>query len=484
MSALESGAERFSAICSHKLVRSGGLTRSLGIPNPYHYWFVCQTVDANWPAIEEHMSISPYSCSRLRIGGDRATKSVRELSEKAEIRAEIRRANRYMLRADISRFYPSIYTHTIPWGVMGKPDAKKAYRSRTLNGTWFDELDKRSQKTNSNQTVGVPIGPDTSHIIAEIILARIDSELASRLKNIRGFRFIDDYELCAYSRGEIETALSKFQQLLNDYELDLNTAKTAIVELPVELDTHWTSDLRTFHFRGDSENSQRHDLTQYFNLAFAFHRAHPGENVLKYAIARLRSIEVNRACFSYFENILAHCVTIEPACIPQVCNEIAHYRAQSCPVHKRIWTDCLNKVITHSVPLGKSSEAAWAMWLMKVTETRLRAKTAQTVCATDDSIVALMALGLASVGLADKHHLENLRRYREPAELWGRHWLLAYEGNHRNLLGRGGRARLSKYTFFEFLHAEGVSFFDINTPPPRPTREPLSARSGGGGAGY
>ena len=77
--------------------------------------------------------------------------------------------------ADISSFYPSVYTHTIPWALHSKAVAKK---NKAKNDTYFGNiLDGCSMGVQDWQTVGLPIGPDTSHIIAEIIGVAIDLQI-------------------------------------------------------------------------------------------------------------------------------------------------------------------------------------------------------------------------------------------------------------------------------------------------------------------
>ena len=43
-----STSPRFSMPCVHNLVRTGGLRRNLGIPNPKHFFCLAEHVVANW----------------------------------------------------------------------------------------------------------------------------------------------------------------------------------------------------------------------------------------------------------------------------------------------------------------------------------------------------------------------------------------------------------------------------------------------------
>src|SRR5690606_6893458 len=98
-----------------------------------------------------------------------------------------------------------------------------------------DQLDVLFRSVANNQTIGLPIGPDTSRLMAEVILGRIDTTLRQKFRSLRGLRFIDDYELVVNSRSEADAVLMELQRLLNEYELELNPAKTAIIALPTEL---------------------------------------------------------------------------------------------------------------------------------------------------------------------------------------------------------------------------------------------------------
>jgi hypothetical protein len=109
---------------SHNIARPGGLRRRLGMPNPVLHMGLCNEVASSW--------------------------------------------------AEIARFYPSIYTHSIPWALHGKATAKATMGHSALLG---DRLDRLMRKGQDNQAVGIPIGPDTSLVVAEILLSVIDQGL-------------------------------------------------------------------------------------------------------------------------------------------------------------------------------------------------------------------------------------------------------------------------------------------------------------------
>ena len=99
---------------------------------------------------------------------------------------------RYVVITDISGFFPTIYTHTIPWALHGKSIAKQ---NQSKTPEFFGNiLDDRCMGVQDRQTIGLPIGPDTSHIIAEIIGVSIDEAIKKSLGTWpKGFRYVDDF---------------------------------------------------------------------------------------------------------------------------------------------------------------------------------------------------------------------------------------------------------------------------------------------------
>jgi hypothetical protein len=331
--------------------------------------------------------------------------------------------------------------------------------------------------------MGLPIGPDTSLLISEIVLGAVDEELAKQLPGLRGLRFIDDYEFAVSQRSEAERIVSVLQSILSHYELALNPSKTRIIELPDTVEPLWTSRLRTFLFRDAGITGQKNDLTAYFDLAFTLAKAEPDEGILKYAIPRLNSVVIAKANWPILQSLLAQCASVEPACLPQVCEQIVYYNSLTYPMDVVLWGDCLNQIVAERLPLGQASEAVWAMWLMKHLGVQMIGAAEQAVDNCEDSAAALMGLGLASVGLA-KFAPVRLNAFAEPNELFGRQWLLCYEGVKQGWIKpASGANTLAVHQQFDFLNNNGVSFFNIGAAPAAPRRTALAYGVGGGGGG-
>ncbi|MFC1997640.1 RNA-directed DNA polymerase [Chloroflexota bacterium] len=240
-------SRRLSKHCLHNVARVGLHRRKMRLPNPVGFYNLASDLVRNWSSIDAHNKRSPFSKSIPSVHPiGRAVIPEYSFVDLLGFRAFVRANSRYILRADISNFYPTIYTHSIPWAIHTKPIAK-TNRKYSLYG---NSVDRWARNCQDGQTIGIPIGPDTSLIIAEIILNAADTVLASylsgSLSGIRGFRHIDDYEFGCSSFAQAEELLAKLQQAINEFELELNLRKTSIIELPIPLESPWVSELRDF----------------------------------------------------------------------------------------------------------------------------------------------------------------------------------------------------------------------------------------------
>lgn len=144
-----------------------------------------------------------------------------------------------MLTFDISKCFPSIYSHTIAWAVKDKYFAKQNI-GRDGFESMFDEL---MQRANYKETNGIVVGPEVSRIFAEIILQRIDLNVMKRLealetgglKSERDYsvrRYVDDYFVFT-NREEIQERIaSVFIEELEKFRLFVNDSKTQRTTVP------------------------------------------------------------------------------------------------------------------------------------------------------------------------------------------------------------------------------------------------------------
>lgn len=264
-----------------------GALRTFGVINPASYLLLSRFIADNWSRIVAIYRLSGCSGSRPKFPALAATGRAIETASLATKRQSQRHlASSYpvILGLDINRFYGSIYTHSIPWSVLGKQEAKLRHHARTLNGHWSDTLDRLVRNCNQQQTVGLAIGPDTSRIVSELILSRIDVELTairSGLSSPQIYHNIDDYQIGCLGVGEAEDAQSRFVRTVSRYELRLNDFKTS-----VEHGISFAPSNFQRHFDVLSRQRGSNFVEHFFEILYTQIPIHPNTNVVGYALKR------------------------------------------------------------------------------------------------------------------------------------------------------------------------------------------------------
>jgi hypothetical protein len=445
---------------SHK--RVGNLRRRLSFPNPIAYYHLATEVATSWRQIRRYLSQGEWSATRpTRIRPKERSFSSPGTAKNRLIPAiaRVRQSARYLLKADIARFYPSIYTHAIPWALHGKVAAKA---NRQVTGSLGNRLDYWLRTGQSGQTVGVPIGPDTSWVASELILVAVQLEFERRFQaKPPAVALIDDFELGFKTLPDAEQALADLEAALNHYELSLNPKKTAIHQLPYAIGSVWTEELATHRIRSSARN-QATDLTRYFNRAFELARIHHEDHVLNYCLSRLRYVRVHSKNWELYQSLLIHCATVEPGSLPYVEYELRRKRAAGHTVDLDALSESLDLIIRTAAPLGHSAEVCWAVWLAIVFGAALSSESADAISEMHDTFAALTALHAERLGLfRSPLDYSVWQAYQNSAALWEDHWLLAYEANVKGWLSSAGSGdHVLSDTRFAELKGRSVEFYD------------------------
>jgi hypothetical protein len=442
--------------------KHGTLRRSLAILNPIHFAGLAHFVVQNWSHLKAAASKSSFSLTTPEIGRDgRAIGRKCSFDILAEKRADIRSRGKYLVRADISRFYQSIYTHSVPWAIHGRRWSKKNRRTKCIG----NDLDKLLQKCQEGQTNGIPIGPDTSLLIAEIILSKADASLM-RSRAWR-MRYMDDYELVVDTEGQALEALAELQHSLLQLELHLNPFKTAVIHLPDALEYSWTAKLRAAPLDPASKQF-RAQVIRYFDAAFALANQFPTAGVLKYAIGRVAHLSLKHE-HNLVEDLLLQVARIETGTLPLVLEVVLKNPSRQARKQKR--TNLLLKTIIEHGPQRHSSEVAWSIWGCIALQISLPKETITAALQMEDSVCALLLLHAQSLGLANaKRASRVLEAIMNGDELYDSRWLLSYEGSIKGWINCPRGDHVTNDYNFGKMKAAGVSFYDIKkTTFPRST---------------
>lgn len=466
---------------THNLARPGRIYRRLAVPHPMHFAQLATLIANDWAAISAMTNQSPLGLSTPvpDVSGRRAVVPRHRAGERAMRRATLAAGARFVVEADVSQFYPSIYTHSFEWVFAGKTAAKLNLLAKGPK-TLGSHLDERVRLAQDGQTVGIPIGPDTSLVLAELVMSRVDLEFIALLPRairlgIRGTRYFDDYQLYARTRAEATTISATLQRVLADWQLTLNPYKYKILELPIDLDEPWVSVLKRIVLPTGNASAERSALVLLFDEAFRLARVYADQSVLAYTIGRFVATNfeerhvVDKANWALFEGLILQSSVAEVATLPRVAYLLAWYDRRGYPLNRSAISETLHSIIRSQADLTHGSEVAWAAWAAILLGVRLRAEAARSIEILDDDFVTVVALDANSRGLIPTLKNAQWSKYMDRSGLEGPHWLLAYEALHHGwLVSKSGRDFVHGSETFAWLRGRNVCFYDEKlaiTPP-------------------
>ncbi len=452
----------------HNLSRVGGLRRRLSIPNPVNYFRLSRTFGLNQASLVQEWAKSPFSFTKPQENLASARAIATGTNDRATARAFCRVGARYLLRADVSQFYPSIYTHAIPWALHTKPIAKRLTNDFTLYG---NVLDKELQACQYGQTKGIAIGPDTSLGIAEILLGVIDQNIQARCNVIGGVRFIDDIELSFSTLADAEYALIVLESQLHEYELQLNGNKTSIIELPGEIESAYVSKLRVMLPPVFQANNWQ--WIDYFNRAFELARRHPADGVLRYSIAALQNIRIADEVWELVQSLLWQCIALDSGCLRLVLDVVLINSDRSGhEIDREIALKAINALVVVSAPVGHGSEVVWSIWAAMVLEVQLSDRAQQLIAHMDDGCVAAASVLAKGRGVFHADFISALWVSWLVDDCFRQeHWLFAYECYKRNWFSESvSRTNIGADSAANYFKQMGVTFLadnaSVNYVPP------------------
>jgi hypothetical protein len=371
--------------------------------------------------------------------------------------------SRYVLKADISRFYPTLYTHSIPWALHTKEVAKAKKKDSSLLGNLIDSA---TQATQHQQTLGIPVGPDTSDLIAEILGVALDQRMQEVFPDLKGFRYVDNFSLYFTERQQAEAALTALHAATSHFGLEINPNKTDILPMPEAMEPPWKVQLRSLQIRSEDAWEAR-DLISYFSAAHASAANYPHNQVLKFAVKQTMGTEITRERWPLYESFLLTSLVNEPALAPNLATLLRTYEEKGYIIDRNKLRDSLAEVARYHARLRQGFELAWALWMCKLFTIALPPDVFKEISAVEDSFVALIALDLSLSGLADGLDTSTWRKLMTAQNLYDENWLLAYEAFIKGWLpSLDGTNYVGADDFFETLRSNGVEFYDLSVSEP------------------
>ena len=455
---------------TYSVPRVGNRRRKLAITNPISQTLLSKAIADNWIEIRQFVGSSRIALDTPNLAENQSRAIPKpDFNQIKFKRLETEARHAHILVSDISRFYGTIYTHTLPWALHTKDHCKSNINNNAvMQNLLGDKLDRLVRKGQDNQTIGIPIGPDTSRILSEIIAVGIEKKFIdlSGLEEDRVFRYVDDWFVGFDNAGQAEDSVSMLCKACSEYEMELNDEKTRVVDPFEPTEENWPSELQNLNIR-PSGRAQREDLAHYFSRAFELAGEHHEKNVLDYAIKITRSKNIADENLRFYEVNLLKAARINPSSFQVVAEILINLNYQGRPITKQDVMKLICDTINSCAELGKHGELAWALFLAKGLRIRLPQQAIQKVANVESSVCALLSLDLKKMGLLETRLDTSFwQSFMNGDSLTDEMWLLAYEANFKGWLPSPNN-HVDSHPFFSVLKRKKVFFYDEGRNVPK-----------------
>lgn len=352
-------------VVEYKATRFNNMPRTLSLIHPKAYSLLAKHIHDHWENLKH---IQESECSQIvpkqSHDGRIMVMSYGESVSKQEP-FQNSFAMRFKVSADIANCFNSIYSHAIPWAIVGLYEAKNHSENKKL---WYNQLDNYQRKSKRNETQGIPIGPATSNIIVELILQQVDKRLAE--KKFKFKRYIDDYECFCPSYENAQEFILCLGQELSVYKLSLNLYKTHITELPCTSQDDWVIELlealpnRFGKPEGIEQKFNSAEIVRFINKAIKLNKASPDGSVLKYAV-RLIVGDVDYVGALALLDILINLAWHYPTLIPFIATLLNQLSEADTIEIPKIHFDHLNQIIIENAKQLRSDGMSWPLHILR-----------------------------------------------------------------------------------------------------------------------
>lgn len=459
------GVNKWCKLIDFSIPKTENFRRILSIPHPLHYILLARTIEEKWDDLELHFAKSEFSLTTPKIFEDRIEAKFK-MSEKINRRIHNLVFKRYILQADITRYYPSIYTHSIPWALHTKEIAKANHKEEIYFG---NEIDRLVRNLQDGQTMGIPIGPVTSLIIQEILGSAIDNDFKNEYgKGLEGYRYTDDMEYYFSSSEEAERALNVLTKILKKYGLDINNSKTKVIKIPQILEPEWVYYFKKYEFRKNKSDKskaiylQNTDIKEFFSTAFKYKNQTEEKGILNYAIKVLRNVVVHKKNWDMFESLLLQSIFVDSSIIPTVFETIEGYKYRGYPLNYERLTKFINILIKDNIELRNDFEVSWSLSFASKLNIPIEENVSTKLLDSENSIINILVLILDNKGLLQGNiDFSHYKTLLIKDSLYDENWLFYYECCVHGWLGRNKNDQdLKKDRFFKQLVNLNITFVD------------------------
>lgn len=305
-------------------MRNINIPRPLAIPEPFAYANQSKSLSDNWLNLQNHFlnntqndtfKVSRIHLRKLKDKPNLFEMNYNNFSKDGEPEQDLVIKSKYIAFADISNCFPSIYSHSISWALVGKSLAKQKSKSIDKN-EWFNQIDFNTRNLKHGETNGVLIGPHSSNLISEIILITVDNKL--KLQGFNYIRNIDDYTCYVETHEEADRFFLCLSEELKKYELSLNSKKSKIISLPKASVKNWVSKLNHFNFTNtyivnNKEAIRVKELKGFLDFAIELMLEEESDaSIINYAIKIISNKHLDKNAKDYYIKQIHHLVLLYP----------------------------------------------------------------------------------------------------------------------------------------------------------------------------
>lgn len=418
-------------------MRNINIPRPMGIPDPFAYANQAKCFADNWTNLQNHFNektkndsfkISRIHLRKLVNRPELFEMNYKNFTKDGDPKQDIVIKSKFVAIADISNCFPSIYSHSISWALVGKSYAKSKSKP-SYKHEWFNQIDFNTRNLKHGETNGILIGPHSSNLISEIILVAVDCELSK--EGFKYIRHIDDYTCYVDTYEEAERFFLTLSEELKKYELALNGKKSKIFPLPLASVKSWVTKLNHFNFTNtytvnSKEAIRVKELKGFIDFSIELMLTEDSDaSILNYAIKIISNKHLNSNAKDYYIKQIHHLVLHYPYLINLLESKVFE-------PHK-VEKDIIKKIAQDIYDLGKKRKiyeaCSYAIyWAIKydfdlgITSIK------------QDSINSLDCIFLMISYIYDKKHNRKsyLKEYKDLSKSlkkndFDRYWLFIYE---------------------------------------------------------
>lgn len=426
-------SDKWRQFITFESMRNINIPRVLGIPNPMSYQQLCKCLSNSWENIKNHFANKTqdqdYVISRIHIRKLKQKDALFSMSysnwkEDETPEPDLLIGSTYLVKADISTCFPSIYTHSVPWALVGKATAK-ANSGNKFKNEWYNQIDHYTQNCKNGETHGLLIGPHASNLLSEIILVNIDKQMYE--KGWRYTRCIDDFTCYVRSYEDGQRFLVELGQAPREYDFSLNFKKTEILKLPVASVEQWVRKINSISLMQRNGQIDFIGVRAYLDSSIELMQANKDNSaILNYAIKVLGGQKLTPNAQEYCVKTIFHLCLIYPYLIPL----LEEYVFLPFSVQK----DSIEKLTQKIYELGyqaKNFEAVcYAIYFSIKYKFSIPALDTAEVVNSDSCLYKLFSLvyyRMQKNKIAEKELKDHARKLSNNEDDFGRNWLFVFE---------------------------------------------------------